>query len=209
MTGHHGTQDFTQPMAKTPKHPPANRERREYYRITDRVDLAWQAVPPAAFTGDAGSFFSDAAPLAVLRELREIDHDNQKLLRRLSDSDRELGQYLKAVNRKVDVLSSAITALTMAGCKTSPQSVSLSEGGIAFASDAELTTGDTLALRLILLPSYLCICCFATVVSEQPSTELGRMVSVRFESLSEAERKLLARHVLHRQTTERKLRLGL
>ncbi len=197
-------------MAKSNKAGPADRERREYYRITDQVDLAWQAVPAEAFTGEPGSYFSDAAPLAVLRELREIDHDNQKLLRRLVESDRELGQYFKAVNRKLDVVANALTAMAMAGRQHTPTPVSLSEGGLAFSCDGSLSTGDTLALRLILLPSYLCICCFATVVSEQPAERGGdTVVSVRFESLSDAERKLLARHVLHRQTSERKQRLGL
>lgn len=202
-------------MSRQSQHPPSAatphahagdglRERREHFRVTDRVDFAWRPVPSDALEGSPEDWFEDAAPLATLRHLRQLDHDTQGILRRISDNDRDIGHYFKAVNRKLDILAAGITALAMAGGPRCELQVSLSEGGMSLLLPTSLPPGETLAMRLILLPSHLCICSFATVVACQPRGADGHQISLRFERLEDASRKLLARHVLHRQAAERK-----
>lgn len=178
--------------------PPSEQERREYFRVEDRVVLRYLPVP-AESVGQrpAETHFDNSEVFSLMRELRAVDHENNNVLRGIAEHDRELGQYLKGLNRKVELVADALAALDHFRQGTLPQSVSLSEGGIAFIAGEPLAQGTTLALELILLPQHTALALYGEVVDSR--NELPPRTAVSFLRLRDGDRQVLARHILQVQ----------
>lgn len=105
-------------------------DRREYYRIEDTIALEIRplSIPEAADQ----EVLQDASPLFnLLSELHLSEFESQHLLRQISERERSIAAYLKAMNKRIDLLSQVI-ALTVLGEIGEPQPVIISEGGIDF-----------------------------------------------------------------------------
>jgi PilZ domain-containing protein len=183
----------------TPAAPvPTGKERREYFRIEDKLILRYRVVPrDAVGNAPAERHFDNSDVFELLRELRHIDHEHNNVLRSLAEQNRELGLYLKNVNRKIELVANALASLDQAQQGQTPQSVSISESGLAFVVDPHLEVGATVALELILLPLHTGLALYGEVVmsrDEQPSRTV-----VTFLRLRESERQILAKHILHVQ----------
>ncbi|POH81731.1 pilus assembly protein PilZ [Stutzerimonas stutzeri] len=177
-------------------------ERREYYRIEDHVALE---IIPA--NQNEGSCSEPLPPLfSLLGELHQLDFEAQHLLRQIAESNRTLANYLKVQNKRIELLGQAL-AQDLLKDQGAPQPVVLSEGGISFASDKPLSNGEVLTLKLILLPQGLGLLLEARVIY-CTSMDDGRYdIGTEFEALTDAQRQLLARHILQKQALERRLAL--
>lgn len=103
-------------------------DRREYYRIEDRIAL--QISPLSAAEALEPDVLQDDSPLFnLLSELHLADFESQHLLRQLSDKDRTLAAFLRAQNKRLDLLS-AVVGQTLLGEVGEPLPVVISEGGI-------------------------------------------------------------------------------
>ncbi len=177
-------------------------ERREYYRIEDRVALE---IIPASQGQEA-----DAAPLpplfSLLGELHQLDFEAQHLLRQIAESNRTLANYLKVQNKRIELLGQAL-AQDLLKDQGAPQPVILSEGGISFASEQPKAEGEGLTLKLILLPQGLGLVLAARVIYCTPMDDGRYDIGTEFEALTDAQRQLLARHILQKQALERRLAL--
>lgn len=188
-------------MNKHHGHKPPD-ERRDYFRIADKVLLRIQSVPASARQGKpAADWFKDGnESLQLLRELRAIDAENHTVMRAVSELSRDLELYLKNLNRKIELIAHALVAGSESLKDQRPVAVTLSEAGLAFpCKEHQLSRGSWLAVQLTLLPSYTVIFCYAAVLSLR-ETE----VAVEFVNLNEGDRQLLAKHILQVQITERK-----
>ncbi|HUH37597.1 MAG TPA: PilZ domain-containing protein [Spongiibacteraceae bacterium] len=188
-------------MSKDHGHRPSD-ERRDYFRVADKVLLRILPVPASARQSKAAAdwFRNGSQPLQLLQELRSIDAENHTVMRAVSELSRDLELYLKNLNRKIDMLAHALVEGNESLKDQRPVSVTLSEAGFAFAAKGhKLTRGSWLAVQLTLLPSYAVIFCYAAVLSLRDDE-----VAVEFANLTEADRQLLARHILQVQIAERK-----
>ncbi len=174
------------------------KERREYFRISDTAAVEYVAVTEADLSGkQADDFFSVTPSFQLLSRLQEIDHEANKILNALRDSQRELVGYLKLVNKKTDLLAAAVLQL---GGKAQhrPQPVSLSAGGMSFATQKKFVEGDLLALRIQLVNDALFLCCFGCVICAD-ANDNGHgpfTVAVAFKHMPDASQTLLARHIM-------------
>lgn len=138
-----------------------------------------------------------------------LDYESQHLLRQIAERDRALAHYLKIINKRVDLVGKAL-AMQLAGDLSEPQEVTLSEGGMAFSSPQPYPIDSWLMLRMVLMPSPLGLILPARVIrceAEQEGDEAEQKtgqwhVGVSFDSLSDAQRQLLARHILQKQAQE-------
>lgn len=172
-------------------------DRREYFRVEDQVILRYCSVPPEAIGNmPAERHFDNSEMFALLRELRQIDQEHNNVLRGLTEQNRELGAYLKSINRKIDLVANALATVSHGQQQQLAQRVSISEAGIAFSSDSNLASGQFLALELILLPSHTGLALYGEVVEIR--NEKGFTV-ISFVRMRESDRQILARHIMQVQ----------
>lgn len=175
---------------------------RDYFRVDCQVLISQRtldALPPPDIPADR--HFPDSEHFGMLRELRRLDHESIHLLHAIGEKDRNVEAYLGHLNRKLDLLARHLASLMPDASSGSRQNVSLSEGGVLFHMDVPATPGSVLAIRLTLLPSWIGLTLYASVVANNDDE---RNVSVRFENLSDADRQVLARHVMQVQMSQQR-----
>ncbi len=177
-------------------------DRREYYRIDDTIALSFTSLTGA--DAQAGEALHDSSPLFnLLSELHLMDFESQHLLRHISERDRTLANYLKVINKRIDLLGQAV-AQSLVRDIGAPRRVSLSEGGVSFTNGNPVAVDSCLAIKLVLMPQALGLLLRAKVVHCRELPEGQFEIGTAFEGLTDAQRQLLARHILQRQARERR-----
>ncbi|MDX1723166.1 MAG: PilZ domain-containing protein [Pseudomonas sp.] len=177
-------------------------DRREYYRIDDTIALEF--TPLSEADALASDELHDSSPLFnLLSELHLLDFESQHLLRHISERDRTLANYLKVINKRIDLLGQAVAQSLLRDIGT-PRRVCLSEGGVSFISSQNLAIDSHLAIKIVLMPQALGLLLRAKVIHCQALNEQQFEIGTEFEALTDAQRQLLARHILQRQALERR-----
>ncbi|VVO83049.1 hypothetical protein PS893_01904 [Pseudomonas fluorescens] len=177
-------------------------DRREYYRIEDTIAL--EIRPLSASEAADQEVLQDASPLFnLLSELHLSEFESQHLLRQINERDRNIAAFLKSQNKRIDLLSQVI-AITVLGQIGEPQPVIISEGGIDFQHPSPIAAGAHLSVKLVLMPQALGLLLRAHVTHCDRKGD-GYDVGTEFEHLTDAQRQLLARHILQKQAQVRRL----
>jgi hypothetical protein len=181
---------------------------RDFYRIECRAIVSCRVLGATVPRGASpGSHFDEDPALALSRELLRLDQDNSALLHAISEKDRAAGAYLAVVNRKIELLARHLLAQSPEATTGEEQTISLSEGGVAWHTTQPLPEGAIVALRLMLLPAWTAVTTYAEVIkAEHGGAE--PLVNASFENLEEADRQLIARHVMQVQMAEQRRRAG-
>lgn len=178
-------------------------DRREYYRIEDTIAL--EISPLSAHDATTTEVLRDESALFnLLSELHLSEFEAQRQLRQVNDQDRALAGYLKTLNKRVDLLSQ-VMSLTLLGSMGEPQEVTLSEGGIEFSHHLAFPTQAQLSIKMILMPQAAGLLLRAKVTHCTPQSFGTFRVGTEFESLTDAQRQLLARYILQKQAQQRRL----
>ncbi|MCY1213349.1 PilZ domain protein [compost metagenome] len=177
-------------------------DRREYYRIEDTIALEFQPLKQGE-TADASGADSASQLFGLLSELHLMDFESQHLLRHIHERDRTLASYLKVINKRIDLLGQALAQSLLRDIGPARQ-VTLSEGGISFGSAQPLEPGTHLAIKLVLMPQALGMLLRAVVVHSQPREDGQFEIGTEFEAPTDAQRQLLARHILQKQAQQRR-----
>jgi hypothetical protein len=177
-------------------------ERREYYRIEDRVALE---INPLSRSGQAGEDPAEdtSALFDLLSELHVSEFESQHLLRQLDERDRVLNSFLKALTKRIDLLGQVV-AHTALGELGEPQPVRLSEGGVEFISYQDFAPGELLSVKMVLMPQASGLLLRARVTHCDAAGDGRFVIGTEFVNLPDAQRQLLARHVLQRQAQQRR-----
>jgi hypothetical protein len=125
------------------------------------------------------------------------------LLRHIGERDRTLASYLKVVNKRIDMLGQAL-AQNLVQEVGVPKRVTLSEGGVSFEHPQAVPTGSHLAVKMVLMPQALGLLLRAQVVHCRQQENGQFEIGTEFEALTDAQRQLLARHILQKQAMERR-----
>jgi hypothetical protein len=177
-------------------------DRREYYRIDDTIALDFTLLSGA--NTQASDVLHDASPLFnLLSDLHLLDFEAQHLLRQISERDRTLANYLKVMNKRIDLLGQAL-AQNLLRDVGAPRQVSMSESGISFNNRQEITVGSHLAIKMVLMPQALGLLLRGKVVNCRLRDDQQFEIGIEFEALTDAQRQLMARHILQRQALERR-----
>ncbi|MGI4840228.1 MAG: PilZ domain-containing protein [Janthinobacterium lividum] len=178
-------------------------DRREYYRISDHIALE---ITPLAETDAMGAeVLQDASPLFnLLSELHLSEFESQHLLRQLGDSDRTLGNFLRAQNKRIDLLSQVV-AHTLLGEIGETVPVIISEGGLECQMPQSYPVGSLVSVKIVLMPQALGLLLRARV-TRADAVSLGHYeLGLEFDGMTDAQRQLLARYILQKQAAERRL----
>ena len=177
-------------------------DRREYYRIADTIALEFSLLSGAEAV--ASEALHDDSPLFnLLSDLHLSDFESQHLLRHIGERDRTLASYLKVVNKRIDLLGQAL-AQNLVREVGAPKRVTLSEGGVSFEHPQAVPAGSHLAVKMVLMPQALGLLLRAQVVHCRQQPNGHYEIGTEFEALTDAQRQLLARHILQKQAMERR-----
>ncbi|WP_409278905.1 PilZ domain-containing protein [Pseudomonas defluvii] len=177
-------------------------DRREYYRIEDRIALEIRPLNVADASGT--ELLQDASPLFnLLSELHLSEFESQHLLRQLSEKDRTLAAFLKAQNKRIDLLSQVV-AQSLLGQIGEPHAVKLSEGGIEARQRQALAVGSRVAVKMVLMPQALGLLLRAKITHCDRKPDGLFDIGAEFVDITDAQRQLLARYILQRQAQQRR-----
>lgn len=177
-------------------------ERREYFRIDDRIGLE---VRPVTEPDQATQDDFDLSPRETFTaDYRRLDAEFRNLLASLPERDRLVTGLIKTLNSKLDLLARIIAFEQNPLQPEDWQDVTLSEGGLSFLrNQPDLSIGDLLAVRMTLPPEMFQPEAIARVLELQPVSTGGYWVHTEFIELEDSDRQQIARHVMRWQIRQR------
>jgi hypothetical protein len=190
-------------------------ERREFFRIDDSLSLSYRQIPahslPAAIERLENEVDSD---FAVLSGLTAVTQEMTGTLHKIEPSHPEIAAYLKALDKKIGILGRALLTQSTELLSQPTQSVNLSASGISFQASRFVEPGSILELKILLMPSYAGILCFAEVVGcdgvEADPAGRAHRLRTNFLNIRGRDRDVLIQHVIQKQGAQlRKARAAL
>lgn len=108
--------------------------------------------------------------------------------------------WIMKVDYLLEVILNALAASQPSSVSMArPMDVNLSGGGVGFAANHEFSTGDQLALKL-LLPPFIPVQAIVRVIRSVPQTNgSGFTIATEFVDLRPDDHEHLIRHILHTQ----------
>lgn len=187
------------------------KERRRAFRVDDDVHLEFRVISDQ----DAHRTSPDQAmhTCRALMQLRELSTQSSHILSSIRKQHAEIAQYLSLLDRKIEAVAQLAGAISL-GSEIQPNTrVNLSASGLAFSHHSPIAVGSQLHTRLILFPSLLCIQPMGKVVycRENTPADTGQhyRIGVEFDELPEQQQDMLIRHLLERQSAQRRRERGL
>jgi len=179
-------------------------DRRSFFRVDDEVSFDYKPVDTHTVEDNqADSLFTDTPSIGLFAEFRAIDSESSQLLHSIGEKDRQISDYLSAINRKVELLAQQVVNLQHGKPKIHVAQINLSEGGIAFNSDKALYKGSFLAMRLVFVPSYVAVAMFAKVIRCEGNKN-GHQVAAKFHKITEAQRQIVSKQIMQAQLAHKR-----
>jgi len=185
-----------------PLQPTHQSERRRFFRVEDEIVLVYRPIAPEDVPDPAQFQNQVLDPFSLTSTLEYLTQESHAHLRRIERDHPEVAEYLKTLERKIDVLAQALMISNNRLVDQPTRKVNLSAAGIAFDADQPIAEGELLELKMVLPPSLVGIVTFGRVVHCSPCEgEKSWRVGVDFLSMREQDREVLIRHVVKRQLT--------
>ncbi len=173
-------------------------ERRDFYRIDD--DIALDLEPLEQHKRDEvietlGDDLSEA--VLMLKELRQLDYDNNQAYIQVCDSHRELGQLIRAQNKKIDIIARQLVKFARDGFNTIEANIS--GGGLRFKSPTVYAKGSEWYLKILLFPECHGFNALARVVSCRPENDHYH-IAMEYTDILLSDREQLVKHITRLQS---------
>jgi len=188
-------------------------EKREYFRIDDQSQLAYQIVTAAEATLKKQSLSPQLKQRAKwMEDLEDIDRVSASALTDVYEQSAGLVTYLNALNQKIQILLEALIEISTQNENTPLQHINISEGGMAFNSQEYIAPQTYLAISLLLRPTSRPFLCIAGVVTCQVldgEGDLAYRIGVNFTDIQDTDRQTLSAHILRLQMVRRRAQTDL
>ncbi len=177
-------------------------ERREFFRIDDSIRVNYRVIDASTVPVDIDERVSNDR-FSVMTRLQGISQHLSAAFHRIEQRDPDVADYLKALDEKINLLGQSFLAEEKELLGQPSQSVNLSAGGLAMDVAEQLTTGDRVEIKLLLLPSYTGVLAYGEVVAvddnPQPDDGYPYHVRINFTLIRNIDQDALIRHILRRQ----------
>jgi len=183
-------------------------DRRQYYRINDRVSLKYRVVQGFNVQEEISKSRKQYRDFADLRNtLRCIDARLDLISDQLVKESPLIGEMLSLINKKFALHEQMIGGNNNTDDhELSPaENVNLSASGIAFDTETPINVGTYLKLEIVTYPEHHYILVYAKVIkcSQQDANSVsGYIIAVEFESISEEDREKVVHHIFKKQSEE-------
>jgi hypothetical protein len=180
-------------------------QRREYFRIDDRVLLNLRPIA-AAEVAAVHERILERVPdrFTVAANFAVNSRATARLLHGLSSSSPDAARYMKLMDQKLNQLARLFVLDEVERGGYPLLEVNLSAGGLVFPSPKEHAVDDLLETRMVLYPEMLGILTVSQVVYcerlAQPPGGDPWQVAVEYLHIREADRDLLVSHIMARET---------
>lgn len=200
--------------AKTaPKNAPSSKtvqddgtDRRSYFRLNDHITLEFESLGSDCTETDPYAPHLQVSPyLKMISELHRIESETQHLLKPIADQHRQLGSYLKSVNKRIDCLAKYLVASSDEQPPKPTHEVSLSEGGVAFETPLSVPLGHFVHMKMVLFPNLVGLAAIGKVTYCQPhgpqnGDRKNYRIGVEFSSILESDQQIIAKHIIQEQS---------
>ncbi|MVF20596.1 PilZ domain-containing protein [Methylocaldum sp. BRCS4] len=180
----------------------AEKERRRYFRIEDEIILFFREIAPDEIPDNRSPRDFPLDSFALSASLDLLTQESRKLLRRIEKDSPEIGDFLKVLERKIDLIARAFLSYEANLPEQTTQGVSLSASGLSFDVEKPYAPGKVLEIKMVLPPDLIGLIAYGRIVyckKNGPDSELPYQISVDFVGLRDSDRELLIRHVVRRQ----------
>jgi hypothetical protein len=187
----------------------SNQQRRRFFRINERIRLSFLEID--RFINPMDKDFPDPGGselFNLMSSINSIENESQHILRAIHEQDRTVSNYLRTIDKRIQLLARMIVIHSPEMTGLGEQDVSLSESGLAFSNPKAMETDQWLAIKLMLMPEFSGIIATGKVVRCHQEEE-HYIISVSLEKMSEADRHLLSKHIIQHQSRERRKELDL
>lgn len=178
-------------------------ERRRFFRIEDLLHLTYRVIGEDELTAKAELLEKGMVEqFMVMASLSAISAEMTATLRKIEIVSPDVAEYLRAVDRKIELLGKAIMLEEIEARENQASAVNLSASGIAFYTREILAIGSKVEIKMLLLPSYTGILAYGEVVgndSIQNNADYQNQVRIDFTHLRDEERDMLIKHVIRKQ----------
>jgi len=185
------------------------KNRRDHFRIQGTAHVKyWTGDTGSLSPADEGGKFG--AYLELMNELSILDLESNRLIAELGDNERMAASLYKITNRKIESIARTLVITESVIPENEIQTINISEGGMAFHSEKPLPEGQSLLLRMVLLPTFFSVLTKAIVVANQKQREIAApdnlpfWTRVNFVNLDDRQQQLLAKQILKFQQQQRR-----
>lgn len=184
-------------------------DRREYFRVDDAVRLHIRKVPTEDLDDLLDRLEHNIADnFTVMSSLAAISAEMAVSMRRIENREPDIAAYLKAIDRKIEVLGRTFIASDSDLVAEHAHPVNLSAGGMGMLVNEQYAAGDAIEIKMLLFPSFTGVLIYGTVIDCIPldaqSAREGYSYRMRIEftHLRDQDRDVLIRHILRCQGSE-------
>ncbi len=180
--------------------------KRDYFRLADKIEITLKVVERDDLENHAAAdFFKSDPNFNLSRDIHELELESNEILRSISDQNRQLGNFLLNLNKRIDLMTISIANLGHQDGISARDGTQISEGGISFVSEERVRKGEFLALKLLFLPSMLGLTCFAQVQNCRLVDDANEYkIGASFIKPDHTTQRLLSRHIIRRQSEDRR-----
>jgi c-di-GMP-binding flagellar brake protein YcgR len=179
-------------------------DRRQYYRINDRVSLDYYII------GDEDQAEEEIKAQHNFRELAELKntmfHIDEKLVdinTHLQEENPQLVEVIDLLNQKFSAYENYLWKHNTDREMNPAGEVNLSANGVAFETDQAIAEGAHLQLEMIVYPENYYIPVYSRVVScRKTRGNESYSIAVEFVAMSDSDKELIIQHVLKKQAEE-------
>ena len=178
-------------------------ERRNYFRLQDRVAIEIRSLEPARALDPAAPLADEGTRrFSLISELEALNAESQSIITAISQRDPSLSRYLRLLERKLKLISEATVDQDDEPLPDNEIEVSLSAGGVSFATTRAVNPGEYLAIRMLLLPQRAGLLLKSRVIGV--TRRDGRyQVRCEFINVSDADRTVISRHLMQSESRQR------
>ena len=182
-------------------------ERRNYFRMAQRVAMEIKPLDPARATDPAAPLADDGTQrFRLLSELEAMHAESQSMLASLTRRDPELSRFLRLMDRKIRLVAEACVDNDEVPLPDQETEVNLSAGGLSFGSPNKLESGSYLSVRLLLLPERAGLLLKSRVV-RSTQKDGHWLIQCEFLHISEPDRAVITRHLMQVEQRKRAMEL--
>ncbi|MGK0440811.1 MAG: hypothetical protein ACJA0N_000606 [Pseudohongiellaceae bacterium] len=179
---------------------------RNYYRVNSSVKLRIAPITSQQIKNSEWPKSLSKSPAMELSEsLRLSEQELHATLRVIAEQNRNVEQYLRNVNKRIDLIANYLIDTDDQAQESSEQKVLISEGGLEFvAKDLRtIKIGDCLAIELVLSLSHVSLSVFGKVVNIREDAN-QYVIGAEFVEMKDLDRQQLSKHVIQQQMQDKR-----